>query len=74
MDMRTFLKTTSKTERERVAKEAETTVAYLFQLAGGHREPSVKLAMRLEKASGGLLSRRDLRPDIFRDLSKESAA
>lgn len=72
--MRTFLKTTSKTERERVAKEAETTVAYLFQLAGGHREPSVKLAMRLEKASGGLLSRRDLRPDIFRDLSKESAA
>lgn len=74
MDMRTFLKTTSKTERERVAKEVETTVAYLFQLAGGHREPSVKLAMRLEKASGGLLSRRDLRPDIFRDLSKESAA
>lgn len=74
MDMRTFLKTTSKTERERVAKEVETTVAYLFQLAGGHRKPSVKLAMRLEKASGGLLSRRDLRPDIFRDLSKESAA
>ncbi|MBE0436953.1 MAG: hypothetical protein IBX56_14245 [Methylomicrobium sp.] len=74
MDMRTFLKTTSKTERERVAKEAETTVAYLFQLAGGHREPSVKLAMRLEKASGGLLSRRDLRPDIFRDIHQENVA
>lgn len=35
-------------EREALATDAETSVAYLWQLAWGHRNPSRKLAERLE--------------------------
>jgi|GEM_PF-1708655 len=40
---------------------------YLWQLANNWRgrRPSPKLALRLEAASGGVVSRHTLRPDIF---------
>lgn len=38
-------------EREAVAKEAGTSVGYLWQLSGKHRRPSPKLAERLESAT-----------------------
>lgn len=65
MDIKTFVKTCSKEQREAVAIRAGTTEAYLFQLAGGHRKPSVRLAKYLELASSGLMTRQELRPDIF---------
>lgn len=56
-------------QRENVAKKAETTVAYLIQLAGGHRKPSPDLARRLSIATEGKLTREGLRPDIYGELS-----
>lgn len=63
--MKTFIKTFDKLERNRVAEAAGTTDAYLFQIAGKHRKPSARLARDLEKATNGLLTRVELRPDLF---------
>lgn len=38
--LRGWLAATSAEERERVAREARTSVAHLWQLAGGHRKAS----------------------------------
>lgn len=65
MDCKTFLKSTPIDERERVARRAGTTVAYLKQIAGGHSRPSADLAVRLESASDGRMTREDLLPDLF---------
>lgn len=70
MNIKTWFKHTSRPERERVAQDAGTTLAYLDQLAGGHRHPSPALARRLEQASllytpEHVLRREHLRPDIW---------
>lgn len=65
MKLSKYLKTLTPTQRETLAKRAKTTLAYLQQLSGGHRAAGPQLARRLEEASGGLVTRHDLRPDIF---------
>lgn len=69
MDVKEFLRSTDKPERERVAKRANTTVAYLFQLSGGFSRPSATMCLRLETASDGRMTREELRPDLFLRLS-----
>lgn len=47
-----WLRAATKDERKRAADLAETTVNYLFQLAGCHRpKPSSDLAFRIEDAT-----------------------
>lgn len=65
MDAKNFLRSTDKDERERVARRANTTVAYLFQIAGKFSRPSADMCVRLEAASDGRMTREDLRPDLF---------
>lgn len=65
MDCKTFLKNTTADERERVAKRAGTTVAYLKQIAGRHSRPSPDLAVRLEEASDQRMTREELLPEFF---------
>lgn len=56
MDIKSFLKNSTLDEREQVAAEAGTSVAYLRQLAGRHRNCSKVLAERLERASRGRIN------------------
>lgn len=74
MNVRDFLRSTRKdpAERERVAACAGTSVAYLRQLAGGHSRASAEMAIRLEQASDGRITREDLRPDLF--VRRDAAA
>lgn len=65
MNVRDWMNQADDEERERVALEAGTTVAYLWQLAGQHRAPSPGLCKRLENATGGRIPRYILRPDIW---------
>ncbi len=44
---------------------ANTSVGYLYLVAGGHRRASAELAKRIEQASSAKVTRHDLRPDIF---------
>lgn len=63
--LRDWLAKASTEQRETLAKEARTSVAYLWQLAGGHRKASLKLAKALQDASSGALTIEGLRPDVF---------
>jgi transcriptional regulator with XRE-family HTH domain len=65
MDCRDFLRSASSDERERVAKRAGTSVAYLKQIAGGYSKPSAAMAVRLEVASDRRMLREDLLPEFF---------
>lgn len=71
--LRKWLRDAKADERERVAKSAKTSVAYLWQLAGSHRKASVELASRLQEASGGSITVAGLRPDLHALISKSAA-
>lgn len=63
-EMRDWLLKSTQEQREQVAAEADTSVEYLWQISGGHRNPSKKLAERLEAATNGELNKvRLLFPD-----------
>ncbi len=50
-----FLRVATNAERELVASEAGTSVAYLYQLAGGHRKnPGAALAAGIERSTRAL--------------------
>lgn len=51
-------------EREKLAKRAGTTVAYLLQLAYGYKRASVQKCIAIEKATKGAVRCETLRPDI----------
>jgi DNA-binding transcriptional regulator YdaS (Cro superfamily) len=65
MDIKTFIDKLSPEEKEKFAKRADTSVAYLSQLAHGHRNAGIKTIVAIEEASNGIVTRYDLRPDIF---------
>lgn len=64
------MKTADQGQREALAKEAETSVGYLWLLAGGHRRAGVGKAKALVSAAakvtpGMPLTLAELRPDIW---------
>jgi hypothetical protein len=65
MDMQTYIRSLDREEREAFAGRADTTVGYLYQIAGKHRRPSPEMTLRLARASRGSLRPEDLRPDIY---------
>jgi len=67
MNITDWMKQASAERKAEVAAEAGTTVDYLYQLSGGHREPSHRMAKRLHRASGGEMSLAAMRPDIWGD-------
>lgn len=74
MDMKNYLKNHTKAEREALAARCGTSVEYFWQIAGGHRKPSHGLAIRLEEASGGAVTREGLRPDIYATRPRKTAS
>lgn len=65
MDARTYLHQYGSEAADRLARQAGTQLAYFKQIAYGARRPSPKLAMALEVCSGGILTRAELRPDVY---------
>jgi len=49
MKLKDFLKKASKRERADVAEACNDSVAYLYQIAGGHRFASPLLALKIEQ-------------------------
>ncbi|QJP55973.1 hypothetical protein HKJ32_05820 [Xylella fastidiosa subsp. multiplex] len=63
--LRTYLATLTPAEQAHYARKANTTIGYLRKaLCKGQRFDGA-LARRLDEASGGCVSRYDLRPDVF---------
>lgn len=55
-----------RTDRERLADLAGTSLGYLYQIAGGHRRCSADLAIRLEVASRKLRAKNGRLPTLRR--------
>lgn len=49
----------------RVAAAAGCSAGTLYMIAKGHKQAGPKLAPRIEAATGGEVTRNDLRPDVF---------
>ena len=64
MDMKNYLKQAAPWERKALAEIAGTSVAYLYLIGGGHRNPSGKLCKKLVAAEPKL-TLHELRPDTW---------
>lgn len=64
MNMAHYLKTLDPPALARFAHAVGTKVIYLRQIGYGFRKPSIRLALNIEQASGGLITARELRPDL----------
>ena len=53
-----------------MAEYLKITPTWLSQLMKGERRASAALCMKIEKATGGLVKRKDLRPDLFGAVKK----
>lgn len=73
MDIKSFIEPMSADEKAAFAERAKTSVAYLSQLANGHRKAGLKTVHAIEQASNGSVTGHDLRPDIF-GRRRETAA
>jgi len=65
MELKEWMKRHLTSEKEKLAADCKTTVAYLYQVAGGHRSASGKLAKAIEQYSNGLIDKSTLRPDLW---------
>jgi hypothetical protein len=68
MDMKTYLKQATPEQREELAEKVDSSVAYFYQIAGGHKQPGHKLCRALVAAESKL-TLADLRPDIWATTS-----
>ncbi|WP_417329195.1 hypothetical protein [Halomonas cupida] len=66
--LKQFWQSMSPDERDAVAEKAGTTTEYLRQVLACGRRCGASLAKNIESASGGAVSRKVLRPDIFADM------
>lgn len=64
MNLIEYLTALPRSEWETFAAKAETTVAYLWQLKGGHRVPTPTKCHLYIKASNGAVTLEDLHPGI----------
>ncbi len=62
--MKTYLKQASPDEREELAAEVKSSVAYFYLIGGGHRKPGTDLCKALV-AKEPKLTLHELRPDIW---------
>lgn len=57
MQLSEFLRKSSVGERSEIAKRCGSSVSYLYQIAGGHRFASARLALKIERATARLANR-----------------
>lgn len=53
--------------RRKLADDVGTVPEYLWQIATGRRDASPRLAILIDEATNGAVSKAELRPDIFGD-------
>ena len=63
-----------KTATDSQVQDTGTTRAYLRLIAYGHKTASAEIAARTESATSGAVTRRDLRPEDWRQIWPELSA
>jgi len=61
-----YFKTDVRGAKSEMAEHLGVTPTWMALLISGRRKASPMLAVRIEEATGGLVTRLELRPDIFR--------
>lgn len=56
MELKKYLNTLNKEQLDKFARDCDTSVAYLKQIATGHRNAGGKSLRNIPKASGGAVS------------------
>lgn len=80
MDLKTYTKKHGGTARRwcpilrDIAANVGASPETLYMYATGHKKPGALMAIKIDEATKGAVSRRDLRPDIFGPLPKKKAA
>jgi DNA-binding transcriptional regulator YdaS (Cro superfamily) len=68
MELREYLDGLERGGVTRFAAALEVTPSYLSQLAAGTTPRSPARCVQIEKATGGKVTRKDLRPDDYHDI------
>lgn len=64
-----WMKAADAKQKALLAKKAKTSVAYLRQLASGHRKASMEMALRIETATGqGMMKEFDDIPYVKKEF------
>jgi len=69
--LKTFLFELPPKKREAFATRCGTSVAHLRNVAYGYRTAGEKLCVRIEKETGGKVTRKDLYPDDWAEIWPE---
>lgn len=72
--LRTYLATMPPAKQADYAKRAGTSIGYLRKAMSKGQRFDGALARRLDEESGGVVSRHDLRPDVFGPAPKKKGA
>ena len=65
MNIKKYMDSLNPAEKQQFAKDCGTSVAYLSQLAHGHRKAGARAIAAIEAASGSVVTHQDLRPDLY---------
>lgn len=65
MDLGTYLQSLPKGGRAELARRLDISQSFLYQVARGLRQMPVDRVLAVERATGGVVGRHDLRPDIY---------
>jgi len=66
MTLSDYFKSDIRGAKAEMAEHLRITPTWLSLIISGKRQASPVLALALENATGGLVTRQELRPDIFR--------
>jgi DNA-binding transcriptional regulator YdaS (Cro superfamily) len=66
MNLSDYFKSDIRGAKSEMAEHLRITPTWLSLIISGKRQASPVLAIALENATGGLVTRQELRPDIFR--------
>jgi DNA-binding transcriptional regulator YdaS (Cro superfamily) len=66
MTLTEYFKTDVRGAKAEMASYLKITPTWMSLLIAGRRKPSPVLAIAIEEATGGLVTRQETRPDIFR--------
>lgn len=71
MDLKTYLSSLERGGASKLAEAIGVSASFLSQMAAGSSAISPARCVSIEKATGGTVSRRDLRPDDWQDIWPE---
>jgi len=69
IELRHYLNSLGKEERDRYAKSCGTTVGYLRKAISSGTSRDGALALKLDENSGGKVKKQNIRPDIWPELT-----